>query len=345
MLATHSAVCKLLFAQQSSHWRRDVKRLIHKLFLKCEEKLKSTHKNSIRVLIWLRLESIPRLSRRRSIVIRILFSNQSKTSMENSPISAEKLRQMYAAMFKLRLLAKHLRSHSRIRRTPPPSCREACEIGCTIDLQADDTLVTLPAKEMDLSTTALLRFLDHSEIGNSLPKTHGGWPSVLQTHHFGQRVALATGAACLHRGQQKGNLVVAFVEGNEIGSARDSLRFAHDQCLPIIFVQLENSRFNSSGRTLVRSPNAMPVLPVDQVDVVAIYRVSFEAIDKARRGAGPTLIQCVRSQKTSGQRKSEKAESRDPLLYMERYLRRRDLWSDDLQRSAAEDFSRAAKIS
>jgi TPP-dependent pyruvate/acetoin dehydrogenase alpha subunit len=261
--------------------------------------------------------------------------------MENSIISAEKLRQMYAAMFKLRLLTKHLRSRSRIRRTPQPSFHEACEIGCTIDLRADDTLVTRPTKQVDLSTRASLRFLDHS----GMPNAHGGWPSVLQPHHFGQRVALATGAACLHRAQQKGNLVVAFVEGDEIGRARDSLRFAHDHCLPIIYVQLDNSRFHSSRRTLVRNPTAMPVLPVDQIDVVAIYRVSFEAIDKARRGAGPTLIQCVGSQKSAGQRKSEKAESRDPLLYMERYLRKKDLWSDDLQRSAAEDFSRAAKIS
>jgi TPP-dependent pyruvate/acetoin dehydrogenase alpha subunit len=277
--------------------------------------------------------------------IRILFSNQSKASMENSLISAEKLKQMYAAMFKLRLLAKHLRSRSGMRRTPQPSFHEACEIGCTIHLRADDTLVTLPTKQIDLSTMASLRFLGQTEIGNSLANTHGGWPSVLQTHHFGQGVALATGAACVHRAQQKGNLVVAFVEGNEIGSARDSLRFAHDYCLPIIYVQLENSRFNSSRRTLVRSPNAMPVLPVDQTDVIAIYRVSFEAIDKARRGAGPTLIQCVRSPKSSGQRKSEKAESRDPLLYMELYLRKKGLWSDDLKRSAEEDFSRQAKIS
>src|SRR5947209_12693369 len=234
--------------------------------------------------------------------------------MENSIISAGKLRQMYAAMFKLRLLAKHLRSRSGIRRTPQPPFHEACEVGCTIDLRADDTLVTLSTKQVDLSTRAPLRFLDHSEMGNSLLNTHDGCPSVLQTHHFGERVALATGAAYLHRAQQKGNLVLAFVQGDEIGTARDSLRFAHDHCLPIIYVQLENSRFDSSRRTLARNPNPMPVLPVDQVDVVAIYRVSFEAIDKARRGAGPTFIKCVRSPKRSGGRKPEQAESRDPLL-------------------------------
>jgi hypothetical protein len=266
--------------------------------------------------------------------------HQIKLSMENSLISVEKLRQIYAAMLKRRLLARHLRSPNRIRRTQQPHFHEACEIGSTIDLRATDTLVTLPTQQLDLSTSPSLRVLNQSDVGDPLPKTDGGWPTVIQTLHFDQRTALATGAACLHWAQDKGNLVMAFVEEDEIANARDSLRFAHDHCLPIIYVLLKNSPFKTSRRSLARKPSLMPIIPVDQIDVVAVYRVCFEAIDKARRGAGPTLIQCVRGPKSSRRRKSAQAESRDPLLYMELYLRKKDLWSDELKRNAEADFSR-----
>jgi hypothetical protein len=33
-------------------------------------------------------------------------------------------------------------------------------------------------------------------------------------------------------------------------------------------------------------------IPVDGNDVVAIYRVAHEAVQRARRGVGPTLIDC-----------------------------------------------------
>jgi len=74
----------------------------------------------------------------------------------------------------------------------------------------------------------------------------------------------------------------------------------------------------------------LPTIPVDDSDAVAVYRVVYESIDKARRGAGPTLIQCMRheSLSTRGHHKDERA---DPLVYMEQYLRKRNLWSDDLR--------------
>jgi pyruvate dehydrogenase E1 component alpha subunit len=263
--------------------------------------------------------------------------------MENSLISAEKLRQMYGAMLKLRLLGKNLRSRNRIRRTP--HFDEASEIGSTIDLGANDTLVTLPTQQLDFSTSPQLKVLHQSDVGTPLLKLDGGWPSVLQTLHFDQRIALATGAACLHQAQDKGNLVMAFVQQDEIGEARSSLRFAHDHCLPIIYVLLEKPSFKASRRSLGRNPSSMPIIPVDQIDVVAVYRVSFEAIDKARRGAGPTLIQCVRGPKSAAHRRSGQSESRDPLLYMELYLRKKNLWSDELKRNAEAAFSREARIS
>ncbi len=59
----------------------------------------------------------------------------------------------------------------------------------------------------------------------------------------------------------------------------------------------------------------VPGITVDGNDVVAVYRVAEESVRRAREGHGPTLIDC----------KIDPA--RDPLTFMEGYLKKRDLWS------------------
>ena len=60
----------------------------------------------------------------------------------------------------------------------------------------------------------------------------------------------------------------------------------------------------------------VPGITVDGNDVVAVYRVAEESVRRAREGHGPTLIDC----------KIDPA--RDPLAFMEDYLKKRDMWSD-----------------
>ncbi len=64
--------------------------------------------------------------------------------------------------------------------------------------------------------------------------------------------------------------------------------------------------------------------------MVAVYRVSTEAITHARKGNGPTLIECI----------FEPSEIRDPLLKMEAYLTRKGLFSEEWKRQVAVAFKR-----
>jgi TPP-dependent pyruvate/acetoin dehydrogenase alpha subunit len=58
--------------------------------------------------------------------------------------------------------------------------------------------------------------------------------------------------------------------------------------------------------------------------VIAVYRVTKEAISAARRGHGPTLVDCV-NYLAPGRRGRDE---RDPLLTFRGYLERHNLWSD-----------------
>ncbi len=208
---------------------------------------------------------------------------------EHKPLlSDEKLKQLYAEMQRVRQ-HRNMRSKNRTRKQGW-TFQEAPIVGCTIDLRAEDSLIA--SADLPSSTIAKRSVLDADSV-----------------------VALATGAALLHGVQARGSLVVVFVESKHIARNRHFLRFAHMQSLPIIYVQLEKASFKTS-----RNQTGMIAIPVDKADVVAIYRVASEAIDKARRGAGPTLIQCV---PFSLKKVSANHHSHDPIRYMEYYLRKR----------------------
>jgi pyruvate dehydrogenase E1 component alpha subunit len=148
------------------------------------------------------------------------------------------------------------------------------------------------------------------------------------------------------------------------------MRLAGAQKLPIVFI-IENSSGveNSSGtenssRTESTGNGARGVdkdlsararafgfagITVDGNDVVAVFRVAQEAIRRAREGHGAALIECKtsrwseQSENSIGHPAASQAEdwkSKDPILFMENYLKRRDLWSDEWKQNVVHDFGK-----
>ena len=207
-------------------------------------------------------------------------------------ISNEKLKQFYADMLRARQYDK-ARSSSRARKQHW-KLQEASLVAPTIDLRAEDSVIS--SSDLPIDTTAQRTVLDANSI-----------------------IALATGAALLHRVQAKSNVVVAFVDARPSARNRQFLRIAHLQSLPIVYVAIEKTLPKTA-----RTRTDITSIPVDKADVVAIYRVAFEAVDKARRGAGPTLIRCVPFSLKKGPAANH--HSQDPIRYMEYYLRKKNLW-------------------
>jgi TPP-dependent pyruvate/acetoin dehydrogenase alpha subunit len=107
--------------------------------------------------------------------------------------------------------------------------------------------------------------------------------------------------------------------------------------LPILFV-CQNSLPTKPGslkrQTRVEEIAAQacgfPAIPVDGGDVMAVYRVATEAIAHARKGNGPTLIEC----------RAERSKAHDPILKMEAYLTRKCLFSEKLKLEVATSFTK-----
>jgi len=117
----------------------------------------------------------------------------------------------------------------------------------------------------------------------------------------GQDIAVGAGLAIRYRGTDQ---VAAcfFGDGStNQGTFHEALNLASVWKLPVIFV-CENNHF---GISMSQSKHqaiqdiadraasyGFPGIAVDGNDVMAVYEVAKEAVDRARKGQGPTLIEC-----------------------------------------------------
>ncbi len=86
------------------------------------------------------------------------------------------------------------------------------------------------------------------------------------------------------------------------GDFHEALNFAGVWHVPVVFVVQNNQwaisvplKKQTHSRTLAQKALAygFPGIQVDGNDVLAVYAASREAVDRARAGGGPTLVECV----------------------------------------------------
>ncbi len=157
----------------------------------------------------------------------------------------------------------------------------------------------------------------------------------------GGGIPIAVGAALSAKRRRTDQVVVSFFGdgANNEGAFHEALNMASVWKLPVVFV-CENNRYGMSTSTerSTAVPNvadragayAMPGVIVDGNNFAAVAEASFEAIERARRGDGPTLIESKtyrirghsRSDRNRYRTKEEIEEwrGRDPILAFEAEL-------------------------
>ena len=83
-----------------------------------------------------------------------------------------------------------------------------------------------------------------------------------------------------------------------LGAWHEALALSAGRSLPMIFVVENNSRVKSAGArsdwedfTQKAQSYGLPGITVDGNDVVAVYRVAHESLERVRQGDGPVLIE------------------------------------------------------
>src|SRR5262249_12894539 len=119
----------------------------------------------------------------------------------------------------------------------------------------------------------------------------------------GGGLPIATGAALAAQLEGKGNIAVCFFGDGATaeGEFHEALNISSVWKLPIVFV-CDTNQYAANNAVAVQHPvpdlaaraaaYGLPGLTIDGNDVLGVCEASRGAIERARRGEGPTLIEC-----------------------------------------------------
>ncbi len=294
-------------------------------------------------------------------------SKSAKAPAASNPLITDaKLKQLYSTMLQCRLLDERFHELRGVKgKAAPAFGGEAAVVGAALDLRRDDWLAP-PQNDVlgkfvkGMPLGSILSDLRQSQSSRT-PSAKGPTVSALDNNtspfHIlsgaanpAAQLNLASGVALALRAKNSGNIVLAFCGDTSRSGQRwqQALTFAGKHCLPLlVLVHTKHSAKTTStkkkkGFASLLSDGSLcglPMIPVDADDVVAIYRVAYESIHKARHGGGPTLIQAISLPDLPGGKEGSE-EHPDAIAKMETYLAAKGLFSPSWKQNLIDVFNR-----
>jgi pyruvate dehydrogenase E1 component alpha subunit len=246
-----------------------------------------------------------------------------------SLISNEKLVELYTTMLKCSMLEERI-AHAKGRGVE--LSQEAAAVGVCLDLLKEDTLAPSTGGWMQ----SFVKGLKAERIASAITGKRASYAPlsiVPPSLGLGAQLERAILAGRENRKRRNKKLVAAFCGTCALAEIDEAMRKTGKARLPILLVCHSGS---DATEICSRAEHyGFPGVVVDGDDAVAVYRVVTEAAAHARRGSGPTLIEC-KQWPLSGRA----ATAGTPVLNMERYLRRKGLFSLKLKRTVVAEFGR-----
>ncbi len=256
-----------------------------------------------------------------------------------------------ARKFDERLL--NLQRQGRIGTFPPISGQEAAHLGAAAVLRSADWFVPAfreTAAEIwrGRSLESVILYYNGFKEGVDIPEGSNDLPLSVPV---GSQIIHAVGLGWAARYRQTDNVAMAFFGDGATseGDFHEGLNFAGVFQAPVIFV-CQNNHWAISfprskqtrSKTLAQKALAygMPGIQVDGNDILAVYAAAREAVDRARSGGGPTLIECVTyrmavhttaddPKRYRTEEEVEQWKTKDPITRFQNYLIDRGAISED----------------
>ncbi|MCM2388884.1 pyruvate dehydrogenase (acetyl-transferring) E1 component subunit alpha [Streptomyces albipurpureus] len=278
-------------------------------------------------------------------------------------VAPELLLKLYAQLVRGRRYntqATALTKQGRLAVYPSSTGQEACEVAAALALEERDWLFpsyrdTLAAVARGLDPVAALTLLRGDWHTGYDPREHRIAPLCTP---LATQLPHAVGLA--HAARLKGDDVVALAMvgdgGTSEGDFHEALNFAAVWRAPVVFL-VQNNGFaisvplakQTAAPSLAHKAvgYGMPGRLVDGNDAPAVHQVLTEAVSRARRGEGPTLIEAItyridahtNADDATRYRVASEIEAwreHDPIRLLEQELTGRGLLDDDTKQAATD---------
>lgn len=284
-------------------------------------------------------------------------------------LSDEEWLELYKVMLKTRNAdnkALQLQRQGRMLTYAPNTGQEAAQVGSAAAMAKNDWLV--PAfRELgawlqhgvDLESVYLYWY--GNEFGSKFPEDVRMLPIAVP---IGSQLQHAVGIAMASNIKGEEDVTVGYIGdgGTSIGDFSEALNFAGVFNAPVVFI-IQNNQYaisvarqnQTKAETLVQKAVAagIPGILVDGNDLFAMYAATKEAIDRARRGGGPTLIEAYTYRlgahttsddptKYREDSEVEKWQPKDPIKRMKAYLIDKGVWSEEADEALNEEYGEYA---
>ncbi|MBI4209643.1 MAG: pyruvate dehydrogenase (acetyl-transferring) E1 component subunit alpha [Deltaproteobacteria bacterium] len=286
--------------------------------------------------------------------LQVLDEQGNCDEMLRPALSDAQLQKLYEWMILIRTFdekAFNLQRQGRLGTYAPVHGHEATQVGSAFALQPSDWVF---ASYRDgavygvrgLPLAMIFQYWAGDERGMQIPKGENDFPMTIQV---GTQIPLAVGAAYAAKLRKEAIAVaVYFGDGaTSKGDFHEGLNFAGVHRLPIVFICENNHyaisvplKYQTGSDTLAQKAIAYGFtgIQVDGNDALGVYRATLEALEKARKGEGPTLIECftyrmgdhTTADDASRYRSAEEVQiwqKKDPVERFEKYLESKGIWN------------------
>jgi pyruvate dehydrogenase E1 component alpha subunit len=279
------------------------------------------------------------------------------------PLSEEQIKELYELLFVTRTFdgrALNLQREGRLGTYAPVLGQEASQVGSAYAFEKTDWL--FPSfREMAVFMTIgypmnmIFQYWSGDERGLRIPDDLNIFPISIPV---GTHILHAVGAAVAmkYKGDKKAAGVYFGDGGTSEGDFHEGMNFAGTFKAPVVFICQNNHwaisvprERQTAARSLAQKAVAYGFegIQVDGNDVFAVYKATRDAIDKAKRGEGPTLIECVTyrmadhttADDASRYRTKEVIEAwkpKDPIVRVKLFMEKKGIWTEAYQKELEE---------
>ena len=278
-------------------------------------------------------------------------------------LSTDAMREIYHDMVRMRAMddkALKLQRQGRMGTWPPIKGQEAIQAGVAHAMESDDWLIPAFREHGIMLLRGVPAHLIYAywagdERGSAYPDGVRVFPVAVPVGSQWQH-GTGVGLSLKLRGENAVAVALGGDGSTSEGDFHEALNCAGVFQTPTVFV-IQNNQWaisvplhrQTAAETLAQKAHAygIPGIQIDGNDVFAVYSAAIEALDRARSGGGPTLIEAVTyrlgdhttaddASRYRGDDEVAKWAARDPILRLRRYLESRGLWGDAQEQSQLE---------